>query len=524
MKFKPLTDEQKEYARKIYYDKSLPWDERMRILMAYFGKSERTIRKWCSERLELKEKVTIEPDVLVKAKEYVHDKTKTRFLIAWAQNATPVHKQLFENMEAYAEFIDAQIIIIPGRYHNVTGIMDNLSKAASQEWWDKKVVKYLSKNRHKLNNGISILSDISVQPTAVNPLNSLESLTQGESAIVGHPRVHLKTLPVLDPTNPRIMMSTGSCTISNFSESKAGKIGEFHHTLGMVVVELRDSNRFFARQITATANGNFTDLYYNVDNGVVTNVTETLALVKGDIHLGSHDETILKTSFANLVPKIKPREIILHDIFDGYSVNHHEQNNFVKQYENELTGRNSLKAEINELMKWLDTIKQHNLVVVFSNHDDFLTRFIINADVKRNVKNALEYMEYGKILLEGKAPNGIIPYIINQKFKNVKCLGRNESYKIKGWELGIHGMDGVNGSRGSIQQYRRLNSKTITAHAHSPCRLDGTLQCGCNTKLRMGYNNGMSTWAHSDVIIHKNAKAQHIIYHSDGEYTTFKKN
>ena len=50
----------------------------------------------------------------------------------------------------------------------------------------------------------------------------------------------------------------------------------------------------------------------------------------------------------------------------------------------------------------------------------------------------------------------------------------------------------------------------------------GTLQCGCNTKLRMGYNNGMSTWALSDVIIHKNAKAQHIIYHADGEYTTFK--
>ena len=39
------------------------------------------------------------------------------------------------------------------------------------------------------------------------------------------------------------MMSTGSCTISNFSESKAGKIGEFHHTLGMVV-ELRDNERF----------------------------------------------------------------------------------------------------------------------------------------------------------------------------------------------------------------------------------------------------------------------------------------
>lgn len=522
MNFKELTKEQIEQAKKIYSDNSLSWDDRMGKLINHFGGvSERTVRNWCT-KLNFKKKIDKEVDVLVKAKDYLHDKTKKRFLISWAQNATSVHKQLFENMEAYAKFIDAQIIIIPGRYHNVTGIMDNVAKAASQEWWDPRIVKYLSKNRHNLNNGVSVLSDISVQPTAVNPLNSLESLTQGESAIVGHPRVHLKTLPVLDPSNPRVMMSTGSCTISNFSESKAGKIGEFHHTLGMVVVELRDNKRFFARQITATANGNFIDLYYSVENGNITTINETLALIKGDIHYGNHDEIILNKSFTKLVPKIKPKQIILHDIFDGYTVNPHEMNNFVKQYENEKNGKNSLKTEIDALIKWLDTIKQHNLVVVFSNHDDFLTRFIINADVKKNVKNALEYMEYGKILLEGKAPNGIIPYIINQKFKNIKCLGRNESYKVKDWELGIHGMDGVNGSRGSIQQYRRLNSKLVSAHAHSPCRLDGTLQCGCNTKLRMGYNNGMSTWALSDVIIHKNAKAQHIIYHADGEYTTFK--
>jgi len=38
----------------------------------------------------------------------------------------------------------------------------------------------------------------------------------------------------------------------------------------------------------------------------------------------------------------------------------------------------------------------------------------------------------------------------------------------------------------------------------------------------MGYNNGISTWAHSDVIIHKNEKAQHIFYNSEGEFTTFK--
>lgn len=523
MKFKDLTEEDISHARKIYNNKEMSWDDRMNTLVSFFGKGERTCRKWCSERLGFKEKKDVEPEVLKIAKEKKHDESKKRFLITWAQNATPVHKGFWENIKAYADYIDAEILVIPGRYHNMTNVIfDSQKKHDDNEWWNASVVPYLTLNRHNLNDNLCILSDIPVQPTATNPLTSLESLTVGESGVVGHPRIHLKTLPVLDSTKPRFIMSTGSCTLKNFSHSKAGKIGEFHSTLGAVVVELKKNNEFFLRQITADdKTGNFIDLFHEVNKGVVSFVTESLALVKGDIHYGNHCPEVLKKSFEELIPRIKPHQIILHDVFDGYSINGHEVNNFVKQYQNEVNGTNSLDKEIENLLDWIETIKHHNLVVVFSNHDDFLTRFIINGDHRKNVKNALAYMKYGKILLEGKAPNGLIPYIINERFKNIKCLGRNESYKVKDWELGIHGMDGLNGARGGIQGYRRLNSKTVTAHSHSPSRFDGALQTGCNTLLRMSYNNGISTWAHSDVIIAKNNKAQHIFYDSKGDFTTF---
>jgi hypothetical protein len=55
MRFKELTSEKIEQARKIYLDKSLSWDTRMKQLMDLFGRSERTVRKWCSERLKFKE-------------------------------------------------------------------------------------------------------------------------------------------------------------------------------------------------------------------------------------------------------------------------------------------------------------------------------------------------------------------------------------------------------------------------------------------------------------------------------------
>jgi len=85
-------------------------------------------------------------------------------------------------------------------------------------------------------------------------------------------------------------------------------------------------------------------------------------------------------------------------------------------------------------------------------------------------------------------------------------------------------MDGVSGSRGNINQFKRLNTKIVTAHGHGVARYDGAVQVGCNCALRQGYNHSASDWVHSDVIIHKSdGKCQHILYIGpDAEFTTFK--
>jgi hypothetical protein len=129
-------------------------------------------------------------------------------------------------------------------------------------------------------------------------------------------------------------------------------------------------------------------------------------------------------------------------------------------------------------------------------------------------------MEYAKVLLEAKAPNGIIPYIINQKFSDVKTLGRMDSFKVMKWELAVHGDYGQNGSQGSITQFRRLNTKLVIGHSHTPGRKDGVLQVGTSTKKRLGYNLGASTWLNSHVIIHQDGKAQHVHF-IEGEYSNF---
>ena len=125
MKVKDLTEDQITYAKKVYTDKELSWDERMKILMDFFNKSERTVRKWCSEKLNFKEKVDVESEQYELAKLRKADKTKKRFIITWAQNNTEVHKGLFDNIKAYADYIDADIHVIAGRYKNPTSLTED---------------------------------------------------------------------------------------------------------------------------------------------------------------------------------------------------------------------------------------------------------------------------------------------------------------------------------------------------------------------------------------------------------------
>ena len=250
------------------------------------------------------------------------------------------------------------------------------------------------------------------------------------------------------------------------------------------------------------------------------------AIILGDLHYGHHDQEVLDRTL-DLCTLVKPKHVVLHDVFDGNSISHHEMKNPFIQYGKEVLGTNSLEKEINNMLNGLKAFEQfENVVIVRSNHDDFLDRWLTNEDWKKQptTKNSLVYMEYSAMLLKqyGKDPHnvkGVIPEIINQNFPKFKTLGRSDTYRVKSWELGQHGDVGSNGSRGSLLQFRKLNTKIVVGHYHSPGRKDGALAVGTSTTLRVGYNIGPSSWLQSHVIIHKDGKAQHINF-INNEYTT----
>ena len=148
------------------------------------------------------------------------------------------------------------------------------------EFWHDDFLPYLDANRHDIHKYVSILSDIKIQPTAVNPMTGLQALSGINSCIFGSPKVQMEMIPVLEGNKPKMVLTTGAATKKNYTDSKSGKTGEFHHTFGFVIVEIKDDETFFIRQVTADdKTGNFTDLYYRVEKTEITEVNKFAAVI-----------------------------------------------------------------------------------------------------------------------------------------------------------------------------------------------------------------------------------------------------
>lgn len=514
-KYNELSEEDILYITEVYYsDKK--WSDRLDLISEKFGIKSKSAEAWF-RKLNLRKKTSVKCKHYEDAKKRKANTKSNKFIISWGQSETVPHYKFLDNIKAYSNEIGAEIHIVAGRYENPTSLKKNI-KLRAEETWDDALLPYLDANRHDIHKKLSILSDIKIQPTAINPLSSLADISGANSCIFGSPRVHMESLPRLEGDDEKVMYTTGAVTVANYTDTKAGKKGDFHHTFGFIIVEIEDEETYHVRQVTAEKNGNFCDLFYRVKDGNVYKNDSISTIVLGDLHCGQHDEEILDGTLS-LLNRLTPTNVVLHDVFNGESISHHDSKDPFIQYHNEFHGKNDLQNEIDTM---LDTLSNFNIfknvIITRGNHDDFVDRWLKNSDWKKQstAKNYRLYMQLSDILLseyeksESSNRLGVIPKIINCRFPKFKCLTENQSFKVHGWELGYHGHLGVSGSRGSLMQYRKLNTKVVVGHYHSPERKDGALSVGTTTKLRLGYNKGASKWLHSHVIIHDNGKAQHI--------------
>lgn len=437
----------------------------------------------------------------------------TRYVVTYAQNATPVHAPFLRALEGYCAHNDARLVVIPGRYKNPTSI--HTSKMADDEWWSGELVRYIVLDPIALGN-LVIRTDISIQPTASRPLNGLEILTAGHSAIVGHTKIEFKTVPSARREYPRILTSTGAVTVANYTKTKAGKRGEAHHTLGATVVEL-DGDQFHLRQIIADEDGSFYDLstHYTASGGVDSNC-RPLALVCGDIHVAKTDPVVMAATLTaedSILHTLKPERVVLHDVLDFDARNHHRRDSLRDRYlRTRGVGLDSVEQEVDLAIAFVDSFpKWTRPHVVQSNHDEAFDRWLEETHPRHDPVNARFWCEcWAQMLAEGEV-RGEYPSAFEMLYRRrgsgaADFVGRNEGLRIGEIECGFHGDKGANGSRGSINQFARFGFKSVIGHSHSPGIRDGCYQVGVTGLLDQGYNATPSGWLQTHALIYPSSK------------------
>lgn len=507
-------------AKKICEDKGIKYTDSVRRILSSLLKERGVQEHSKNTPIELTQEYK---DILknkVKKSKY--------YLITQAQAETSIHKEFWENVLAYANFLKAEIVVQPSRYKNPTSLEASSrqkDKEKNRNIWATELQPYLQAKDVKLNKYLTYLGSLKVQPTAVNPLSGVQGFTGLSSCIVPHPKVHLEACPVLKDYPEKIMLTTGSVTIPNYTDTKAGKKGEWEHEFGFVVVEIVDSELFYVRQVIAEDSGDFYDLVYKVSNGVVEeDRNEETVVVFGDSHFGQEDSEAHATA-VEVAKKLNAKNVVLHDVFNGITINHHELNNPIKQLTSEpLFG--SVQEEIEYMLDKIEEVRDNteaNVHIVQSNHDLFLEKWLEKADLKSTPFKS-EYIMFLNLLVEDKnSRKGIIKRLIDHRFKGeaVFTYTVDDSFRVKDVELGFHGHLGGNGARGNVNGFRVLNTKTVTAHQHSPKRRGGAVVVGTLTKKDLGYNKGASNWVQGVGVLYPNGKVSHI-HIIDGKYTTFK--
>ncbi len=451
------------------------------------------------------------------------------YIITSAQNGTPVHPAFWNSLQQIVKHRKAELLVIPIRYKNPTSRWT--ASQANEEYWAPEVGPYLWNTRKVLNQNLVLLGDVKTQPTTSDPLSGFDSITGSSSAILGHTKLQLRC--VATPTNrmAKIMTTTGACTMPNYTDSKAGKLGAFHHALSAIIVEV-EGKKFFLRQLNFdTKTQSFTDLDVRYCEDHRETAPNALALVMGDTHVDFVSEDVVKATFntsRSIVAVTRPEYLVWHDLLDGYSVNPHHKGNPFNAIAKKQASRSSVVDEVRRACDFVknNTPSYATSVIVPSNHDDFLRRWVITHDWKSDPENAefylklaLEMVQKTKLTAKGTEYPSPFPMVFPQLVdtSNIKLLELDESFSVANMELGMHGDRGPNGSRGSIRNHRRLGVRSIIGHSHTPGIEEGAYQVGTSTVLRQEYNSGPSSWLNAHCLINADGKRQLIII-VDGEW------
>lgn len=429
------------------------------------------------------------------------------YIISTIQCGAVVNKTLLQNMLLFADNHGVEkihLFVMPGKTKDDEGI----SKAITEN--DRFELLFLGKEGWKLNSNLKVF-DTQILASQINPLTGFnKKLHRDFSYILPSPKIRYLSFPNTSKY-PRFLATTGALTHGNYKTHTAqGRKAELEHQYGFAFIQIRNNRLFDYYPVEAMKNGNF---HFNRDyykNGKVVD-DQPEALVLGDWHTGHTCPKVRKRTF-EMIAELQPKRVVLHDFFDGYSVNHHERNdNMARAFQardHSCMLEDEITALYKEMMVFATKFPDVQFLVSESNHDLRLFTYINKENFLQDGHNSVfacklfvAYYEkpHQPILQTALELVGKIP-------PNFRYLSEDEEYRVKGVGLDYHGHRGVNGARGTSPSFDRNNLKLITGHEHSPKIYANGMVVGTSTTLRQDYTKGAGSWLNAHGLLYSSGK------------------
>lgn len=441
-----------------------------------------------------------------------------KFVFTSAQNNTYVHNKFLLSLEKYCEINNAELVV--GTYKYNTNGFQNTSK--EDVWFDPKIRKYINNDSLYIADGLLWCGELNILPTAVNPIAGLHNYTNRDSGIIPHAKVQLESLPTPKNEPARMMYTTGTVTQRNYVDMKAGQKASHHHVFGALVVEIDEDGDWFVRQLVGeTESGCFFDLeYYYTPEGLGCGGDPCCveAVNWGDIHQAKIDPVVAEVSWSgkdSIMDILQPEHIFLHDVLDQTRRNHHNIKDPYFRFKMQQCGTECVKEEVRQTAELIASMNNRGskIIVVESNHDLALQKWLKEQDYKTDPVNAIFFLEMQLATYEAMKNNedfSVFEYACKsttEGLDNVTFLKTDESYTICGdIECGSHGHNGNNGARGTLRAFQMQGARFNIGHSHSANIKDGVYQAGVSGKMDMDYNLGGSSWSQSHIITYSNGK------------------
>jgi hypothetical protein len=276
----------------------------------------------------------------------------------------------------------------------------------------------------------------------------------------------------------------------------------------------------FCRHLIAEPDGAFQDLSTTVREGYVSEAQLAVAAITwGDIHHEKLDPAVREGCWGHqgMLDSLCPDFQFFHDAIDFYPRNHHNIKDHHHRFKVYIEGEDSVEETFENLAGFLATTHRSwcHSVVVESNHDRALMRWLKEADYRTDPANAPFFLDCQRrvyqAIIDGDARYHLFEEILRERGvpAAVEFLREDSSYRICGnkIECALHGHKGANGARANIAQFAKMGPKANVGHTHSAAIYEGIYQAGTSSMLDMGYNNGgLSSWNHSHIITYRNGK------------------